>query len=280
MPIQTINGARLFYSDTGGDHEMIVFAHGLGWSSRMYSAQIESLKKSYRCVAFDFRGQGMSETTADGYDIDELTDDTIEFITWISPKPVHFVGLSMGGFVGMRLAARHPDLIKSLTLLNTSGDSEPFAKRLKYQLMALAVKFIGLKVVLSATMRVMFGKSFLNDEARKHEIEHWRNELLSNCRTGIVRAIHGVIRRSSILPEINQIKAPTLVIAGEEDTATPPRCGKQICQSIPGASIASIAACGHSSTIEAPEQVNTAMLQFLESVNHSTSYQPTTRTTP
>lgn len=275
MPYMTINGAKLHYIDSGGDQDVVVFAHGLGWSHRMFSAQVERLGKSFRCIAFDFRGQGKSQTTPAGYDIDDLTIDTHELIQQLTDKSVHFVGLSMGGFVGMRLAARHPSLVKSLTLLNTSASSEPFTKRLKYRLMSLAVRFVGLKSVLRASMRVMFGKTFLTDGSRRAEVEAWQNELLANCRQGIVRAIGGVVRRQAITAELGKIHVPTLVIVGEEDIATPPHCGQRITESIPGATIQQIANCGHSSTIEEATEVNDLLLAFLNSINESTSNNPT-----
>lgn len=75
MPHLTINGARLAYERQGGGPETILFAHSLLWSRRMFAPQIAALAPRYRCVTFDFRGQGQSEVTAGGYDVDSLTAD-------------------------------------------------------------------------------------------------------------------------------------------------------------------------------------------------------------
>src|SRR5260370_14114934 len=122
MPIISVNGAALYYEEHGTGPEIIVFAHGLLWSCRMYDAQVALLKERYRCVAFDFRGQGQSEVTRSGYDMETLYEDAVALINQLGCAPCHFLGLSMGGFIGLRLAARHPELMPSLILLETSAD--------------------------------------------------------------------------------------------------------------------------------------------------------------
>ena len=91
------------YEDSGAgtSGETIVFAHGLIWSCRMFDVQVAALKDRYRCIAFDFRGQGQSGVTAFGYDMDTLTEDAAALIAALQVAPVHFAGLSMGGFVGL-----------------------------------------------------------------------------------------------------------------------------------------------------------------------------------
>ncbi len=115
-----INGANIYYEDTGPGPETIVFAHGLLCNTHLFDHQVGALKDRYRCIAFDFRGQGQSEVTKSGYDMDTLTEDAAGLIRALKAGPCHFLGLSMGGFVAMRLALRHPDLVRSLMLLSCS----------------------------------------------------------------------------------------------------------------------------------------------------------------
>ena len=90
----------------------------------MFAAQVAEFSKQYRVIAYDHRGQGSSEVGGP-YDMDTVAADAAELIRTLVGGPVHFIGLSMGGFVGMRLAARHPELVKSLVLLETSANAEP-----------------------------------------------------------------------------------------------------------------------------------------------------------
>ena len=117
MPFATINNARLYYEEHGQGKETIVFAHSMLFNLRMFDDQVKFLKSNYRCVLFDFRGQGKSEDTSSGYDLDSLTKDALEFIKALNCDPCHFIGFSMGGMVAMRLAIRHPEVIKSLILI-------------------------------------------------------------------------------------------------------------------------------------------------------------------
>src|SRR5205823_2727516 len=125
VPMLAVNGVRLYYDDTGGSGEPIVFSHGLLWSGRMFEAQVAALRGRYRCITYDHRGQGRSDVPrARSHDMETVTDDAASLIEALGAAPVHFVGLSMGGFVGMRLAARRPELLRSLVLLETSADPE------------------------------------------------------------------------------------------------------------------------------------------------------------
>ena len=188
MPVISVNDAQLYYDDQGTGDQTMLFAHGLLWSGRMFRSQIDALQSQYRCISVDFRGHGNSEVTAGGYEIEQLTRDIIGLIESLALPSVHFVGLSMGGFVGMRIAISRPDLLSSLTLLNTSADIEAFANRCRYRLLTYLATWFGLRSVASLVMRVMFAPAFLDDPNRQTEHEFWRNELLSNQIAGVTRA--------------------------------------------------------------------------------------------
>src|SRR5688500_13116308 len=114
MPHLNVKGANLYYEDSGNGPETIVFAHGWILNCRMFDEQIAALRNRYRCVSFDFRGHGQSEVARSGCDMDSLAEETTALIGMLNCAPCHFVGFSMGGFVGMRLAANHPDVLRSL----------------------------------------------------------------------------------------------------------------------------------------------------------------------
>jgi pimeloyl-ACP methyl ester carboxylesterase len=267
MPTAELNGAKIHYEDTGSGDETIVFAHGLLWSGAMYGPQVAALRGRFRCVTFDFRGQGGSETTPDGYDMDSLTADAIALIEMLGVAPVHFVGLSMGGFVAMRVAARRPDLVRSVALLETSAEVESRDKILRYRLLGAIGRYLGFGLVAGSAMPIMFGKTFMTDPARKAERETWRSVLLKNDRVGISRALGGVIGRASVEAELANIVAPALVIVGEEDVATVPAKAEAIARAIAHATLVRIPRAGHTSTLEEPAAVTAALEQFLSSVS-------------
>jgi len=264
MPRIQVNGAEIFYEEQGKGPETIIFAHGLIWSHKMFSRQVEALKDCFRCIAFDFRGQGQSEITDSGYDMDTLTEDAACLIKALGCAPCNFAGLSMGGFVGMRLAVRYPDLIKNLILMETSADPEPEENISKYKMLNFIARWFGLKLVAERIMPIMFGSKFLNDSTRSEEKALLRKRMLANHSAGITRAVKGVIGRQGIYEELEKITAHTLIIVGDQDTATPPEKSRRIQEKIPGSELVIIPGAGHSSPIEEPEVVNAVLKEFFK----------------
>ncbi len=261
-----VNGVELEVEDTGGSGPAVFFVHGLLWSGRMFAPQIAALRGSFRCVAVDLRGQGKSQVTRGGYDMDTLASDVAGIIEQLALAPVHYVGLSMGGFIGMRLAARRPELIRSLTLIDTAADREPRLNVPKYLAMGMVGRALGFGPLIGSVMEVMFGHSFLQDPARAEERAALRAVLLRNQPRATQRATTGVIFRHPVEGELHQIRAPTLVVSGAEDKAIVPARSKRTAALIPGARFVSIPRAGHSSTLEEPEAVTAALREFLASL--------------
>lgn len=272
MPSIHVNGAWLHYEEHGSGAETVVFAHGLLWSGRMFDAQVLALRDRYRCITYDLRGQGRSEVTAGGYDMDTLAEDAAALIEALGAAPCHFVGLSMGGFIGMRLAIRRPELLRSLVLMETSPDAEPEASARKYRMLGRVARWISMRLVADRVMKIMFGWTFLVDPDREAERRAWRAHLLGNHRVGIQRALRGVTDRESVYQQLDRIRLPTLVVVGDQDVATPPEKAERIAARIPGARMVVIPAAGHTSSVEEPEAVSRALLEFLPV--HSEAHAP------
>jgi 3-oxoadipate enol-lactonase len=265
MPRLRVNGADLHYEEHGNGSQTVVFAHGLLWSGRMFDDQVNALKDRYRCITFDFRGQGKSEVTRDGYDMDTLAHDAAALIDCLHCAPCHFVGLSMGGFIGMRLAIRCPELIRSLMLLETSADPEPQENIGKYKMLGMVGRWLGFALVANRVMPIMFGKKFMTDPARTELRTQWRQRMIANHRIGILRALGGVTSRQGVYDQLDKIAVPTLIIVGDQDVATVPAKAERMYTRIPGSKLVIIPGAGHSSSIEEPAAVNAAIEEFLKS---------------
>jgi 3-oxoadipate enol-lactonase len=265
MPMLRVNGTELYYEDTGGRGPAILFSHGLFWDSSLFAPQIRALKFRYRCVAYDHRGQGQSAASdLRAIDMDTLFADAVALIEALDLKPVHVCGLSMGGFVAMRLGARRPDQVRSLLLLDTSSDPEPRENVFKFRLGNWFARCFGTgPLLVDATIPMMFGKSTLGDPARAAERDAWRRHLRSN-RPSLWRAVNGVIERPSVHDELSLITAPTLVMVGEEDTVTVPAKAERIAAAIAGAKLVRIPRAGHIVTLEQPQAVTQAIAGFLD----------------
>lgn len=196
--------------------------------------------------------------------MDTLADDAAAVIQQLGLGKVHFVGLSMGGFVGMRLAARRPELIRSLSLLDTSAGPEDASKVKKYRLLAKVYGLLGLGPVTSQVKPIMFGPTYLASPEAGPQVEAWMNEVKAVRRSGMKQAIYGVTDRVPILEELDAITAPTLVVVGADDVATPVAKSEAIADSIAGARLEIVPHAGHSSTIEQPDALCDLLEAFID----------------
>ncbi len=265
MTTLELNGTTLYYEDTGpgSTGEVIVFSHGLLWGTELFAPQIQALRSRYRCIAWDHRGQGKSAADhrhAIGMEL--VWQDAVLLLEALCRGTrVHFCGLSMGGFVGMRMASRRPDLLRSLILIETSSEPEPLANLGRYRLLTRVVRLLGARVVKRSVARIMLGETILTDPGRRSEVG--RLTQLMTRRTDIWRAVNGVIDRAGIHDELARIALPTLVLVGDEDRATPRAKSEKIASAIAGATLVQIARAGHSSTVEEPAAVTAALESFL-----------------
>ena len=255
MPYADLNGAHVHFTDTGGEGQAIVFSHGLLFSGAMFEAQVAVLRDRFRCITFDHRGQGRSGVTPGGYDMDTLTADAAALIRHLGVAPCHFVGLSMGGFVGIRLAAEEPELLTSLTLLGTSADPEPESNIPKYRTLNVIARWIGLRAVVGRVMPIMFGRTFMADRTRAEERKRWADAIVNNDRIGITRAVSGVIGRDGCAGLLSGIDMPVGIGVGDEDVATLPGKSERLHAAIRESELVVFDGTGHSSSIETPASV-------------------------
>ncbi len=261
MPRLIVRGADLYFEDHGTGPEAVVFAHGLLLSCRQFDGQVAALRGDYRCVAYDARGHGQSGTPPGGYDLDSQTEDAAALIRHLGCGPCHFVGFSMGGFVGQRLAVRHPELLHSLTLIGSSASPEPNA--LRFRLMGWVARLFGVRAVTSQVMAVQFSTDFLRDPSREEVRRVWFERIAAIDRAGALRAADAVNRRPDYATELGGVRVPTLILVGGEDRATPPEESKRMHARIAGSELTVVPGAGHAITIEHPEVVGRRLRAFL-----------------
>jgi 3-oxoadipate enol-lactonase len=262
-----INGTSL-YCEELGHGQPVLFSHGLLYNGSMFESQIAALSSEYRCIAYDHRGHGRSaDNLVNSLDIDTLCEDTIALIEQLNLGPVHFCGHSLGGFVGIRLASRRADLVRSLILCNTSADAEPFYKLLSYQVLNLSARLFGSHALVDALMPMIFGRAALANP-EKHRLL-LRSQLVAANRTSIWRAANGVIYRRSQYDLLQKIQAPTLVLTSKEDRLRTAQESRRLAAALPNAMIACLPSGGHMLPIEEPETINQAIKAFLSTIDSS-----------
>jgi pimeloyl-ACP methyl ester carboxylesterase len=253
--------------------ETVVFAHGLLLSQRIFADQVATLSRGYRCLAFDFRGHGQSSVARTGYDPEGLEADTASLIEALGAAPCHFVGLSLGGIVGLRLAIHRPELLRSLAVFSATPDAEAAANQRQYRLLAVVALIFGLRLMAHRLMPVMFGRSFLSDPARVERQRQWRQNLVANRRLGAARAVAAFLNRAAVYDQLDRITTPTLIAVGEEDTAAAKEEAGRMHARIQRSRLVEIPRAGHVLTVEAPGAINDLLADFLRNAPFRAAHQ-------
>lgn len=265
MPSIAINGARLHYEVTGDGRDTILFIHGLMLASDSWAAQRDYFATTHRVVTYDLRGQGRSEHTRDRLDLDSLAEDAAALIEALQIAPCHVVGFSMGAFIAMRLAARHPGKVRSLALIGPSAEAEEKSNRPRYLLMMALVTLFGPRPLAGRMMQILFGDTFLRDPNRAAERRQWR-QVVDTLPRSVVRAASASAGRRSIVDELPAILAPTLVISGAEDRPISPALARAVADNIAGAVFHPFAETGHAVMIERAGAFNALLDTWIETV--------------
>ncbi len=265
MPVIGVHGADLHYEDTGGSGEPVLFLHGFLFDGRQYEAQVAALRDQYRCLTLDFRGQGRSAASRGGYQTEQLTADVLAVIRALGIAPVHLAGLSMGGFAALRIAARQPDVIRSLILLNTSAAAHPRGKVPGHLVLTAIGRVAGVSgpALTSRIEAEMYGPGFRDDPASAGQREAWRRRWARADRPALAQTMLGIVLRPDVRAELGDIRAPTLIIAGAADASLPPRFSREMHALIAGSQLVELPGAGHSSPMEDPDGVTRALRDFL-----------------
>jgi 3-oxoadipate enol-lactonase len=242
--------------DGRDDAPVLMLSNSLGTDLRMWDPQVPEFSKHFRVVRYDRRGHGKSGAPQGPYSFDRFGRDILAIADALKIKTMHWCGLSMGGMDGQWLGANAPERIEKLVLANTNyyyEDKSPWADRIKFVLDS------GLASFVDANMVRWFTKGFI--ERAPQEIARMKEMFLASNREGYAACV-GAIRDMDFRASNPRITAPTLVIVGAQDPATPPAWGEDIAQQIKGAKVVSLDA-AHISNVEQPAAFTKAVVDFL-----------------
>lgn len=259
-----VRGATLAYTDSGpADGVPVLLSHSLFFDHTMFDALTDRLTTAgHRVVAYDHRGQGASSSASrDEQSMDALTEDAAALIEHLNLGRVHAVGNSMGGFVALRLAARHPGLLLSAVALGASAEEE-------HQLEAFAplvehVGEVGGGPVIDTLMHIMFGDTSLAEGGPV--VEHWR-AMMAGLGPSVANSAHQVIHRQSIVEELAGCSVSVLAISGAQDHAYPPPVSDENIARASGGAHHRVEDAGHSVALEQPDAVADLLLAHFAAV--------------
>lgn len=277
----SVNGTALRVEEVGRGEQTVVFSPNPFINRALYDAPVAALSGDYRCLRYDHRGQGDSgfglpQSSPDLLGTEGLYGDAVALLDELGVDSFHWVGSSIGGFVGARLAARHPDRVRSLVLLGFSTERMSRADQRQVNMMIGMVRAswllgpVGTSVrhrVAEQVMRNMFGVTFMSDPARADDRELWRQRFMALLMPEAAPMIREVFGHPGTSPELlAQIQAPTLIIAGEEEYGGTDEA-RQAQGDIPDARLLTVPGAGHMVLIEQPDAATTAITGFIREVD-------------
>lgn len=238
--------------DGPADAPAVLLGPSLGSTVAMWSPQVSELARVLRVVRFDHRGHGGSPVTPGPYTVEDLGGDVLALIDHLGLDRVHYAGLSLGGMVGMWLAAHAPERVETLALLCTGAHLPPAQGWLDR---AAAVRAGGMGAVAEAVLARWFTPAFA-------DVEPYRQMLLSTPADGYAACCEA-IAGLDLRPDLGAIHAPTLVIAGAQDPATPPELGRQIASVVAGARFVEVAGAAHLANVECADVVTGLLIAHI-----------------
>lgn len=257
MSFVDITDGRIHYRfDGDAKSPVLVLSNSLGTDLGIWDSQAATLSQNFRVLRYDSRGQGGSLVTPAPYTIERLGRDVVGMLDVLKVERAHFCGLSMGGMIGMWLGINAPERVTKLALCNTAaliGTAELWNTRME------AVMKSGMAPLADSVLARWFTPAFL--EKAPADVERLRKILLATPAEGYAGGC-AAIRDADLRAEVCRIKAPTLVISGSGDTATPPAGGRFLAQEISGSRYVELPA-AHMSNIEAAKQFTETLADFL-----------------
>jgi 3-oxoadipate enol-lactonase len=252
-----MSAARLNFVKQG-QGPTVVLSHALGCDIAMWDEVAEALSPHYTVLRYDHRGHGQSEAPVPPYSMQMLADDAAALIAEQCQGPVHFVGLSMGGMTAQALAARHPQLVRSITIANSAQHYDDAAKAM-WDTRVRIVLQDGVAAIADGAMQRWFSAEFRANAPERVSALRAR---LERCNATSYAASCEAVRNIDFRASNAALRCPTLVIAGTMDEGTPVAMSEAMAATIPGAQLKVLQA-AHISAVERPAEFSQLVHQFL-----------------
>jgi 3-oxoadipate enol-lactonase len=245
--------------DIAGEGPWVILSHSLASDLALWEPQMSALTQRFKVLRFDTRGHGGSSAPNGPYDFAMLTGDVLGLMDLLGVDTVRFVGISLGGMIGQHLALDAPERVEKLVLVSTTSGYGHEAKDL-WAARVEAVRLGGMGLMVGPTL------------------ERWFTPGYRAMHPDVMAAIGGQIRLTPAagyigcglaIPTMNaddrldEIVCRTLVIAGAQDTGTPPAMGRKIAERVRDARFELIESAAHLCNVEQADAFSRLLLEFL-----------------
>lgn len=243
----------------------VLFAHGFPLDHRMWEGQLAPLSADRRLLVPDLRGFGESDGSGPVVPMHRYADDLAELLDRLEvTEPVHFVGLSMGGYVAFEFARRHRRRLRSLVLCDTRAGTDTDEGRQGRLKLAERVLTEGTGFVAETLVPRLFAQKTLAERARVVDLV--RSEIAAASPEGTAAASLGMAERADSTALLPTLDLPVLVLVGSEDQISPADEMRRMAAAIPGAEFHALPDAGHMAPLEDPAATNAHLAAFFERV--------------
>jgi 3-oxoadipate enol-lactonase len=239
------------------DRPVVVMSNSLATTMRIWDGQMPALLREHAVIRYDHPGHGSSPRLFGRCTVADLAGDVIAMLDRLGVRRFSFCGLSLGGMVGLHVAAAFPDRVRRLAVCSTSARLDATAF---WNERAAVVERDGLDAVAQAATGRWFTPAF----ARSHpDVVAWAGEMFRSTDPSSYARLAELLADVDLTGTLREIRAPTLVIAGEDDVAIPPAHGEAIASAVPGSSVIRVPDAAHLVNVERPEVVADALARHL-----------------
>ncbi|RKT87925.1 3-oxoadipate enol-lactonase [Saccharopolyspora antimicrobica] len=243
------------YELTGPDGApVVVLSNSLGTDLTLWDAQVPALAQEFQVLRYDQRGHGATPGKPGPYSLKQLGGDVLALLDVLGIRKAHFAGVSLGGMTGMWLAEHAPERVDRLALICTSAELGPASA---WRERAALVREKGTAAMVEPSLPKWFTPALAG---REDVVAKFGGMLAAADAEGYAGCCEA-IADMDLLDGLGRISAPTLVIAGAEDPATPPAHAEQIAAAVAGARLEVLSPAAHLANAEQPEAVNRLLLE-------------------
>ena len=256
----TANGISVHYTLNGpAGASVVTLSHSLATDLAMWEPQVAALASKYRVLRYDTRGHGGTDAPTGPYTLEQLAEDARALLAVLGVERTHFIGLSMGGMIGQMLALKHPEMLRSLVLCDTSSRVPPEA-RPTWDERIRVTEAQGMEPHVEPTIGRWFTPPFLG--SHPEVVDRVRAMIRQTKPQGYVGCCHA-IKVLDLTDQLHPVTTPTLIIVGEDDPGTPVAASRTIQERIKGSELVILKSAAHLSNMEQAEAFNQAVMVFL-----------------
>ena len=256
---------RLHY-EIHGRGQPVLLVHGLGSSTRDWEYQLPVLKQHFQVISLDLRGHGRSDKPRERYSIAGFAEDVGALIRHLELPPVHLVGISMGAMVGFQLAVDQPQLLRSLTVVNSGPEVKAHSLRdwLEIAKRWSLSRLLSMEQIANGLGRLLFPKA--EQQALREKIQQRWPE---NDKRAYLSALDAIIGWS-VREHLGRISCPCLVVSADRDY-TSVASKQAYVQELPHGRLVVIEDSRHATPMDQPEAFNQCLLAFLHELDSPTT---------